>query len=43
VTEDPTTDPDFTFGLERILDGVAVAIARAAARSVTRGSTAQRN
>lgn len=25
---DPTTDPDFTFGLDRILDGVAAAIAR---------------
>jgi AcrR family transcriptional regulator len=25
---DPTADPDFTFGLERILDGVAAAIAR---------------
>jgi AcrR family transcriptional regulator len=28
VREDPTTDPDFRFGLERVLDGVAAAIAR---------------
>jgi AcrR family transcriptional regulator len=28
VSDDPTADPDFTFGLERILDGVAAAIAR---------------
>jgi hypothetical protein len=27
---DPTKDPDFLFGLERILDGTAVAIARTA-------------
>jgi hypothetical protein len=25
---DPTADPDFRFGLERILDGVAAAVAR---------------
>jgi len=29
---DPTADPDFSFGLERILDGAAAAIARARVR-----------
>jgi AcrR family transcriptional regulator len=33
--DDPAADPDFTFGLERILDGAAVAVARRTRRSPT--------
>lgn len=32
VSDDPAAHPDFTFGLERILDGVAAAIARHGSR-----------